>query len=82
MIQLSNCRLLLQKEEKDLLFVLTARYNAMILECQVDGDNVEIITRAYGNVQVKLNCENEAECCYIAFKNVLHSSKYVCINKS
>jgi len=41
-----------QNEEKDLLFILTSRYNAMILECQLDGENVEIITRAYGNVQV------------------------------
>jgi len=32
--------------------MLTSRYNAMILECQLDGENVEIITRAYGNVQV------------------------------
>lgn len=41
-----------QDEEKDLLFLLTARYHAMILECEQDGENIEIITRAYGSVQV------------------------------
>ena len=39
-------------ETKDLLFLLTHRYNAMILECQADGESIEIITRAHGNVQV------------------------------
>ena len=43
---------MLQGESKDLLFLLTSRYNAMILECEQDGDNIEIITRAHGNVQV------------------------------
>jgi len=43
--------------------MLTSRYNAMILECQLDGENVEIITRAYGNVQV---CQ-ELHCSYIIF---------------
>ena len=42
-----------QKEDKDLLFLLTARYNAMILECKQDGENLEIITKAHGNVQVR-----------------------------
>ena len=41
-----------QGETKDLLFLLTARYSAMILECEQDGENIEIITRAHGNVQV------------------------------
>ncbi len=47
--------MIFQGEPKDLLFVLTARYNAMILECDQDGENIEIITRAHGNVQVR-NC--------------------------
>ena len=42
----------MQGETKDHMFVLTAKYNAMILECQQEGDNIEIITRAHGNVQV------------------------------
>ncbi|XP_041365594.1 DNA damage-binding protein 1-like isoform X2 [Gigantopelta aegis] len=41
-------------ESKDLLFLLTARYHAMILECQQDGENMEIITRAHGNVQDRI----------------------------
>uniref|UniRef100_A0A0B7AQY1 DNA damage-binding protein 1 n=1 Tax=Arion vulgaris TaxID=1028688 RepID=A0A0B7AQY1_9EUPU len=41
-------------ETKDLMFLLTHRYNAMILECQVDGENIEIITRAHGNVQDRI----------------------------
>ena len=43
-----------QPDSKHQMFVLTAKYNAMILECQQDGDNIEIITRAHGNVQVWL----------------------------
>ena len=47
------CIFLIQGETKDLLFILTARYNAMILECESDGiDNIEIITKIHGNVQV------------------------------
>ena len=42
----------LQGESKDHMFVLTSKYNAMILECQQDGETIEIITRAHGNVQV------------------------------
>ena len=34
------------------MFLLTNKYNAMILECQQNGDNMEIITKAQGNVQV------------------------------
>lgn len=37
-------------EVKDRLFVLTQRYNAMILECQTTGEDIEIITKAHGNV--------------------------------
>ncbi|XP_062536112.1 DNA damage-binding protein 1 [Armigeres subalbatus] len=36
--------------QKDLIFILTHRYNAMILECAVQGDDIEIITKAHGNV--------------------------------
>lgn len=45
---------LLQNESKDLLFILTTRYCAMILECVGDGENLEIITRAHGNVADKI----------------------------
>ena len=48
---------LYQGETKDLLFLLTARYSAMILECEQDGENIEIITRAHGNVQVVIYVE-------------------------
>ena len=34
------------------MFLLTAKYDAMILECQNCADSIEIITRAHGNVQV------------------------------
>lgn len=37
-------------EKRDRLFVLTQRYNAMILECQTNGDDIDIITKAHGNV--------------------------------
>lgn len=36
--------------QKDLIFILTHRYNAMILACDVQGDDIEIITKAHGNV--------------------------------
>lgn len=35
-----------------MLFILTAKYNACILEYKQNGDNIDIITRAHGNVQV------------------------------
>uniref|UniRef100_A0A0N7ZDQ0 DNA damage-binding protein 1 n=1 Tax=Scylla olivacea TaxID=85551 RepID=A0A0N7ZDQ0_SCYOL len=46
-------------EKKDLLFILTTRYCAMILECVGDGDQLEILTRAHGNVADKIGkpCE-------------------------
>lgn len=46
-------------EKKDLLFLLTSRYHAMILECEQDGDNLEIITRAQGNVQDRIGRPSE-----------------------
>lgn len=45
--------LCVQGESKDLLFILTAKYNACILEYKQNGDSIDIITRAHGNVQVK-----------------------------
>ncbi|XP_017785317.1 PREDICTED: DNA damage-binding protein 1 [Nicrophorus vespilloides] len=39
-----------EHEKKDLLFLVTLRYDAMILECISDGDNLEILTKAHGNV--------------------------------
>ncbi|XP_071542214.1 DNA damage-binding protein 1 [Panulirus ornatus] len=46
-------------ETKDLLFILTTRYCAMILECIGDGEHLEILTRAHGNVADKIGkpCE-------------------------
>lgn len=41
-----------QGESKDLLFILTSKYNACILEYKQNGDSIDIITRAHGNVQV------------------------------
>lgn len=46
-------------ETKDLLFILTQRHNAMILECQRDGENIEIITRAHGDVSDEISRESE-----------------------
>lgn len=44
---------ILQGESKDLLFILTAKYNACILEYKQNGESIDIITRAHGNVQVQ-----------------------------
>ncbi|MGH0136554.1 UNVERIFIED_CONTAM: hypothetical protein FKN15_034911 [Acipenser sinensis] len=38
-------------ESKDLLFILTTKYNACILEYKQCGDSIDILTRAHGNVQ-------------------------------
>ncbi|XP_055957919.1 DNA damage-binding protein 1 [Patella vulgata] len=46
-------------ESKDQLFLLTARYNAMILECQQEGETIEIITKAHGNVQDRIGRPSE-----------------------
>ncbi|KFM58353.1 DNA damage-binding protein 1, partial [Stegodyphus mimosarum] len=35
---------------KDFLFILTHKYNAAILECVNEGENMEIVTLAHGNV--------------------------------
>ena len=46
-------RLFVQGESKDLLFILTSKYNACILEYKQNGESIDIITRAHGNVQVR-----------------------------
>ncbi|KZS04522.1 DNA damage-binding protein 1 [Daphnia magna] len=46
-------------DKKDSLFILTARYNAMILECSGEGENMEIITRTQGNVADKIGKPSE-----------------------
>lgn len=38
---------------------MTKRYNAMILECQGDTDNFEIITKAHGNVSDRIGKPSE-----------------------
>ncbi|XP_065339552.1 DNA damage-binding protein 1 [Cloeon dipterum] len=47
-------------EKKDLLFILTARYNTMILEAIGEGDNLEIKTKAHGNVADKIGKPSES----------------------
>ncbi|XP_046628743.1 DNA damage-binding protein 1 [Neodiprion virginianus] len=46
-------------EKKDLLFLLTTRYNAMILECIGEGEDIEIITKAHGNVADRIGKASE-----------------------
>ncbi|KAG1938620.1 DNA damage-binding protein 1 [Pimephales promelas] len=46
-------------ESKDLLFILTAKYNACILEYKQSGDSIDIITRAHGNVQDRIGRPSE-----------------------
>ncbi|XP_001607743.2 DNA damage-binding protein 1 [Nasonia vitripennis] len=48
-----------QHEKKDLLFLLTTRYNAMILECVGEGEDIEIITKAHGNVADRIGKASE-----------------------
>ncbi|KAJ8968134.1 hypothetical protein NQ317_007859, partial [Molorchus minor] len=48
-----------QHEKKDLLFIVTMRYNAMILECISEGDNLDIITKAHGNVADRIGKPSE-----------------------
>lgn len=55
----SEYLILFQHEKKDLLFIVTMRYNAMILECNCEGDNVEIITKAHGNVADRIGKPSE-----------------------
>ncbi|GAB6033172.1 DNA damage-binding protein 1a [Chamberlinius hualienensis] len=48
-------------EKKDLLFILTYRYNAMVLECVPgkDRDDIEIITKAHGIVSDRIGRPSE-----------------------
>lgn len=46
-------------EKKDLLFIITTRYNAMILECKGQGESLEIITKAHGNVADRIGKASE-----------------------
>ncbi|XP_043089547.1 DNA damage-binding protein 1 [Puntigrus tetrazona] len=46
-------------ESKDLLFILTAKYNACILEYKQNGDSIDIITRAHGDVQDRIGRPSE-----------------------
>ncbi|XP_023675462.1 DNA damage-binding protein 1 [Paramormyrops kingsleyae] len=46
-------------ESKDLLFILTAKYNACILEYKQTGESIDIITRAHGNVQDRIGRPSE-----------------------
>jgi len=49
----------LQTEKQDLLFILTYRYNAMILQCTSHDDDLEIITKAHGNVSDRIGKPSE-----------------------
>ncbi|XP_056134437.1 DNA damage-binding protein 1 [Lampris incognitus] len=46
-------------ESKDLLFILTTKYNACILEYKQNGESIDIITRAHGNVQDRIGRPSE-----------------------
>ncbi|XP_072033765.1 DNA damage-binding protein 1-like [Amphiura filiformis] len=46
-------------QEKSHLFILTARYNACILEYVKDEDSEDIVTRAHGNVQDRIGRPSE-----------------------
>lgn len=44
---------------KDQLFFLTMKYNAAILECVRKGDDIDIVTRAHGNVADQISRPSE-----------------------
>ncbi|XP_026318053.1 DNA damage-binding protein 1 [Hyposmocoma kahamanoa] len=47
-------------EKKDLVFILTARYNAMILEWRTGANSeLEVVTRAHGNVSDRIGKPSE-----------------------
>lgn len=49
-----------QYEKKDLVFILTARYNAMILEWRTGANGeLEVVTRAHGNVADRIGKPSE-----------------------
>ena len=47
-------------EAKDLLFIVTSKYNAMILECQGDDDKIDIYTKAHGNIADRIGKVSES----------------------
>lgn len=55
----NSLTIVFQHEKKDLLFLLTTRYNAMILECSGNGEEIEIITKAHGNVADRIGKPSE-----------------------
>lgn len=55
----NSLNIVFQHEKKDLLFLLTTRYNAMILECSGNGEEIEIITKAHGNVADRIGKPSE-----------------------
>lgn len=44
---------------KDRLFIVTARQHAMILEAEGSGPNLEIVTKAHGNVGDRIGKKSE-----------------------
>lgn len=49
----------MQGDQKDRLFIVTARYNAMILDAQGQGENLDIVTVAHGNVGDRIGKPSE-----------------------
>lgn len=49
----------LAEEEKDLLFVVTQHYQAMVLEYRTDGVHPEIVTKIHGNVSDRIGKPSE-----------------------
>ncbi|XP_014287545.1 DNA damage-binding protein 1 [Halyomorpha halys] len=47
-------------ETKDLLFIVTSKYNAMILECHGDDDKMDIYTKAHGNIADRIGKVSES----------------------
>lgn len=62
--------LIFKGERKDLLFILTSKYNACILEYKQNGESIDIITRAHGNVQVgETSCFRTVHCWNVPCKH-------------
>ena len=62
----TNCRYLpnsfwdvFQGMNKDRLFIVTARQHAMILEAEGSGPNLEIVTKAHGNIGDRIGKKSE-----------------------
>ena len=75
------------------MFVLTGKYNAMILEVEGGGDdgdgdgtNFEIVTRAFGDVGDKNGKKSEAGIKKNSFQKILRmncwKNKYLCVHSS